>query len=90
MALRKVTKAFYALRLTQSGINACNELEGYDGPGDVLFRVGDAPLNDSFNLQADLVNGREFVHFTFSLSSYCVERSIYESSTESIRPQQGT
>lgn len=86
MALRKVIKAFYALRLTGSGENPCNELEGYDGPGDVLFRVGTGPLNDSFNPQSDLVNGKEFVHFTFSLFSYCVERSIYESSTEKIAP----
>jgi hypothetical protein len=86
MALRKVVKEFRAFRLTGSEINACNELEGYQGDGDVLFRVGYAPLNDGFNPQTNLVNGLEFVHFMFSQGSYGVERSIYENSTESIRP----
>jgi hypothetical protein len=87
MALRKVTKPFYAFRLTSNGQNPCNELEGHIGEGDILFPVGRAPLNDGFNPQIVLVNGSKFVHFTFSQSSFGVERSIYEASTENIKTE---
>jgi len=87
VALRKVIKAFRATRLSPEMESSCEVLEDYDTTGDVEFKVGMAPLNDGFHPQEQVVNGKQFAQFTFSSFSYCVERSIYEESTERITPQ---
>lgn len=84
MSLREVTKVFYATRLLPEADDSCAGLEGYDTSGDVKFDVGLGPLNDGFGPGREFVNGKLFIRFTFGISAYCVEASVYEESTRKI------
>ena len=86
MHLRKVKTEFYASRLPFNDDASCRSLEGYDGPGNVRFKVNDAPLNDGFPGGVQIINGEEYIQFNFQRYSYCVKRSIYEACTE-VLPQ---
>jgi hypothetical protein len=81
MGFREVTENFYATRLLRDDDESCSSLDGYDLSGDVEFKAKQI-LNDGFNKQGQIVNGREVVQFTFGDSSFCVERVIYEASTK--------
>ena len=86
MDQREVIRSFYAIQLPRDEEESCNSLEGCDlDSGESLFSKGYAPLIDGFHPPDQTVNGKPVVQFMFQSYSYCVERSVYERSTEEIK-----
>ena len=86
MALRRVIKAFRAVRIPRGNVDSCRVLEGYDNSGDFDFEVGAEPLNDGSYDKGEIVDGEEFVRFTFSQRAFCISRLIFEDATEILPP----
>jgi len=81
MSYKRVIKTFRAVQLERDNESSCEVLKERGTEWRVPIKVG-WTLNTGFHPQGKVVNEEEFVQFTFSLFSYCVERSIFESSTE--------
>ena len=85
---RMITKKFEATPVPRESGLTCRALEEIGLTGGQKFVFGMPVLNNSLFPERQSIRGVPVVQFTCgdSLLSYCVEQSVFESSTKQIEP----